>query len=199
VVQDCSKYIATRFIFENIISQFRFPRILTNDRGSHFINTKITTLTTKFLIQHDKRSPYHPQANGIVEAFHDILERELIKVCYENKEDWDDIVPTVLLDYRTTTKKLHKYTPFQLVYGKEVVVPAYFITHSIYIAQATHLKNDESIAQSIVDLQELEEARFLVYFHQSVEKARKKAWHDRHIKSNSFMQGDQVLLYDSRY
>jgi hypothetical protein len=39
-------------------------------------------------------------------------------------EDWDDRVPTILWAYRKTTKKLHKYMPFHLVYGKKVVVPA---------------------------------------------------------------------------
>lgn len=46
---------------------------------------------------------------------------------------------------------------------------------------------------------ELKEARFLADFHQIVEKTRQKAWHDCHIKRNSFAQGDLVLLYDSKY
>jgi hypothetical protein len=61
------------------------------------------------------------------------------------------------------------------------------------------MTDDESVAQRIADLQELEEARFLADFHQTVEKARHKSWHDRHIKSKIFMQGDKVLLYDIRY
>jgi transposase InsO family protein len=98
------------------------------------------------LIQHHKTSPYHPQANGTIEAFNKILERGLMKVCCANKEDWDDRVPTVLWDYRTTTNKLHKYTPFHLVYGKEVVVPAKFTTPSLYIGHVTHMSEEESIA-----------------------------------------------------
>jgi hypothetical protein len=47
---------------------------------------------------------------------------------------WDDRVPLVLCSYRKTTKKLHRYTPFQLVYEKEAVVPIEFITPSLYIA-----------------------------------------------------------------
>jgi hypothetical protein len=86
-----------------------------------------------------------------------------------------------------------------LVYGKEVVVPTEFITPSLYIAHATHMTDDESVAQRIADLQELEEAIFLADFHQTVEKARHKSWHDRHIKDKIFVQGDKVLLYDSRY
>jgi transposase InsO family protein len=199
VVQDCSTDTAARFIFENIITRFGCPRSLTSDQGAHFISSTIENLTTEFLIQHHKSNPYHPQANGTVEAFNKILERGLTKVCCTNREDWDDRVPTVLWAYRTTTKKLHRYTPFQLVYGKEAVVPAEFITPSLYIAQITHMSEEESVAQRLMELQELEETRFLADFHQSVEKERKKSWHDRHIKTKVFAQGDKVLLYDSRY
>ena len=105
-----------------------------------------------------------------MEAFNKILETGLIKVCCGNKEDWDDRVPTILWAYRTTTKKLHRYTPFQLVYGKEVVVPSEFIIPGLYIAHVTHMTDGESVAQRIANLQELEEARFLANFHQTVEK-----------------------------
>jgi len=60
VVQDCLTDIATRFIFENIITRFGCPRSLTSDQGTHFISSSIANLTTKFLIQNRKRSPYHP-------------------------------------------------------------------------------------------------------------------------------------------
>jgi transposase InsO family protein len=81
---------AARFIFENIITHFRCPRSLTNDQGTHFSRSTIETLTAKFMIQHHKRSPYHPQANKTVEAFNKILEKGLTKVSCANQEDWDD-------------------------------------------------------------------------------------------------------------
>jgi hypothetical protein len=43
---------------------------------------------------------------------------------------------------------------------------------------------------------EMEEDRILAGFHQEVQKARDKAWHDRHIKTESFKEGDLVLVYD---
>jgi hypothetical protein len=98
------------------------------------------------MIQHHKSSPYHPQAKGTVEAFNKNLERGLTKVCCANREDWDDRVPVILWAYRTTTNKLHRYTPFQLVYGREVVVPTEFITPSLYIAQVTCMTEEESVA-----------------------------------------------------
>jgi hypothetical protein len=46
---------------------------------------------------------------------------------------------------------------------------------------------------------EMEEDKILAGFHQEVQKARDKAWHDRHIKRKSFKEGDLVLLYDSKF
>jgi hypothetical protein len=69
----------------------------------------------------------------------------------------------------------------------------------MYIAQATRMIDEESVAQRLVWLQELEETRFLADFHQSVEKARQKYWHDHHIKTKVFIQGDKVLIYDIQY
>jgi hypothetical protein len=79
------------------------------------------------------------------------------------------------------------------------VVPTKFITPSLYIAHITHMSEDESVSQRLMELQELEETRFLVDFHQLVEKSRQKDWHDRHINTKVFVQGDKFLLYDSQY
>ena len=44
----------------------------------------------------------------------------------------------------------------------------------------------------------MEEDRILSGFHQQVQKARDKAWHDRHIKKKTFKEGDLVLMYDNK-
>jgi hypothetical protein len=78
----------------------------------------------------------------------------------------------MLWEYQTTTKQLNRFTPFQLVYGREVVVPTEFLTPSLFIAQASKMTKDESIASWVEELLEIEESRFLSYFHQTMEKAR---------------------------
>jgi hypothetical protein len=45
---------------------------------------------------------------------------------------------------------------------------------------------------------EMEEDRILAGFHQEVQKAMDKSWHDRHIKRKIFKEGDLVLVYDSK-
>jgi hypothetical protein len=86
-----------------------------------------------------------------------------------------------------------------LVYGREAVVPTDFINPSLCIAHVTHMIDDESFPKWVIELLALDEAQFLVDFHQTVEEAKQKAWHDKNIKTKYFTQGDQVFLYHSKY
>jgi hypothetical protein len=55
------------------------------------------------------------------------------------------------------------------------------------------------VQESLAQLVELEEDRFIVGFHQQVQKEREKGYHDRHIKKKAFNQGDMVLVYESKF
>lgn len=51
-----------------------------------------------------------------------------------------------------------------------------FIIQSLFITQATHMIEEESIEERLPELMDLEESIFIVDFHQTVEKYRQKAW-----------------------
>ena len=77
-----------------------------NDQGDQFVNQTIEAMTEEFQIEHKRSNPYHPEVNGVVEAFNEILENELTKVCNTNWEDWDLKIPAILWAYITTCKRL---------------------------------------------------------------------------------------------
>jgi transposase InsO family protein len=87
-VKDCSVETTPCFLFEQVVRRFGCPRILMSDQGTHFINSTIQEMTEEFEIHHQKSTPYHPQANGTVEAFKKILDNSLNKIGNVNKEIW---------------------------------------------------------------------------------------------------------------
>jgi hypothetical protein len=198
-VKECSETISARFIFDDIITRFGFPNILMSDQGTHFINKTIEALTEEFAVHHQKSTPYHPQANGTVEAFNKILETTLTNIYSVNRDVLDLRVPVVLWAYRTTCKKLTMQTPFKLVYGIETVVPMENLVPSLIIASFIDMDDIGVVQDRLVQLVELEEDRFIAGFHQQVQKEREKAYHDRHIKKKTFKQGELVLVYDNKF
>ena len=61
-------------------------------------------------------------------------------------------------------------TPFWLVYGKEAVMPMEYIVPSPRIAAITGMADRKALEEWLTQLEELEEERFLVGFHQQVQK-----------------------------
>ena len=61
------------------------------------------------------------------------------------------------------------------------------------------MADNDLMEDGLAQLLALEEDHFLASFHQQVQKAREKVWHDCHIKQRAFKNGYLVLMYDSKF
>jgi hypothetical protein len=114
------------FILEHIIHRFGILHTLTTDQGSSFMSLKIKLLSS---------SPYYAQANGQAESSNKTLIKLIKKKIEENPKRWHEVLSEVLWAHRISKHSATNVTPFELVYGQEVVLPVEVNLDALRIAQ----------------------------------------------------------------
>ena len=82
-LKEATARAVSKFIYQKIICEHGCLEVLQSDRETHFVNRVIEDLMKKFRIKHRLSSPYHPQTNGLVERFNQILCEKLAKLAKE--------------------------------------------------------------------------------------------------------------------
>src|SRR5204863_7425765 len=113
-----SKNVA-KFIYEEVICRHGCPKRIVMDGGAE--NMDLTKdLLEKHRIQGTVISAYHPQANGLVERGHDSITNALAKY---DKAHWIRYLPLALWADRISVRRSTGYSAFELIYGRECLLP----------------------------------------------------------------------------
>jgi putative transposase len=123
-VRDCSSTTAVKFLVEDVMLKFGIPKEIITDNGTHFISSLFSSLTKMMGCCHIKISPYHAQANGQCERFNGTFLPKVLALTNEEKTNWDDKLLPVAFSYNNTQHAVTKFTPFELMFGRECRVPA---------------------------------------------------------------------------
>ena len=152
-------------------------------------------LVAKLGLSHDSSTPYYPQANGQVEAINKVLKRMLQRMIGVHKRRWHLILSSALWAYRTSVRNATGFTPFQLVYGLEAILPIQCEISSLKLAVDLLPGTSEEEAH-LLELIQLDETHRDVALANEAHKKRVKAQFDKNVKPHDFSEGDLVLLYD---
>jgi hypothetical protein len=99
--------------------------VLLTDNGEEFLSYQVQNLLKKLGIHHSHTTPYHPQTNGRLEKFNDILTQMLAKMTAPQQQNhWDEYLPDALLAHRAHTSSSTGMSPFFLLYGREARLPS---------------------------------------------------------------------------
>ena len=139
--------------------RFGHPLEIVSDRGTHFLNDVICDITTKYLINHRKTTPYNPNANGLTERANGIIGKVLNKLVAAHKTDWDLKLPSAIHAYNTLEKRTTGRNPYFLVFGQVVVhgIELDIETHRIIVARTGD--RIEDLNTRLIAIEDLEEAR----------------------------------------
>jgi hypothetical protein len=113
----------TLFIFNQILARFGILKDIFTNHGSHLQKKMITDLTSNIGFKQEHLFPYYPQENGQVEDVNKSLKTILQRTINSSKSNWHLMLYSTLWDYRMCVKTATSFSPFQLVYGLEAVLP----------------------------------------------------------------------------
>jgi hypothetical protein len=134
-----------------------------------------------------------------VEYRNKFLESILTKTIHLNHKDWADRLPKALWAYQTMWRNTTGHTPYELVFGKQILLPIEFKIHTFHLVVELGLNLDEAQKERVMQLNELGEIRKDALQRTILVQNQRSKWHDKYIKKNHFQPRDWALLFDSKY
>lgn len=122
-LKDIEARTVARAFFDNWISRFGAPKILTTDQGAQFESKLFDALLSLIGCHRIRTTAYHPAANGLVERWHRTLKAALM--CHTER-DWSRSLSTVLLGLRNQVRLDTNASPSEYVYGTTMRIPGEF-------------------------------------------------------------------------
>jgi len=110
------------FLEENILSRFDWPQQIVTDNARDFKSMAMISFCQKYNIVLDRSTTYYPQGNALAESSNKSLINVIKKVLNENKKAWHIHLKYALWENRIGTKKSIGTSPFQMVYGTDMVL-----------------------------------------------------------------------------
>ena len=149
----------------------------------------------KYHISLGHSTTYYPQGNGLVESSNKILVNIIKKILEDNKNSWHKKLINALWDDGLTTKKSIGMSPYQLVYGMDVVFPSSMGVQVMKIIQEVQ-SDPNDIQRRIYHTIQLQQSREEVYNRTQVVQENIKKIFDKRTKADDFNLGDKVLKWD---
>ena len=172
-----------------IFSRTGIPLQLLTDQGPQFVGSLVTRLCKDLRIDQLKTTPYHPECNGMIERMHGTLGAMLTKANSQGL-DWVGQVPFALFALRLAPNRDSGFSPFQLVYGRQVRSPL-DVLHQGWVEEEFQEFNTDRWADWLGARMEV--WRDVLRERQKKAIEQRKVYHDVKTVERKLEEGDQVL------
>jgi len=113
-------------LYEHIFSHFGFPRRVHSDNERTLVTEVMNVIFVRFGVRRTTSMAHRPQGNSHIERFHRYLE-ESLTIILPRYSDWDKMIHVVLFAYRCMVQETTGYSPFFLMFGRELRMPFEFL------------------------------------------------------------------------
>lgn len=173
-----------------VFTRLGIPDEILTDQGTNFLSNLMKKVMETLQVKQIKTSPYHPQCDGMLERFHSTLKSMMRKTCKADKE-WDLYLPYTCFAFRDSVHSATGFTPFQLLFGREVRGPLSLLKQQL----TGEVTGSRTVVEYVDDLKKkLKAAWEQANENESKAKKASKDYYDQTAKARHFKVGDQVLV-----
>ena len=184
-VPDKTAETIAHLIINEIFPRFGCPLELVTDNGTENCNKVVKETLEVLNIHHVRTSYYSPQSNSRVERLHLTLHDVLAKKLIDGQDTWDLHLNQVLAAIRFNVSEATDYSPYYLLYNRDVVLPIDNLLKPRLKYQGEDLHQ--------ISLQEQHKAFMLVHGRLKKQKRRQAKYANKNCKDIQFKVGDPVF------
>lgn len=206
MICDMSKYLVTiavpdksartlaKAIFENFILIYGAMKSIRTDLGTEYKNELFKELCNLLKIEHNFSTAYHHESVGTVERNHRVFNEYIRSYIQDNIEEWDKYLRYFTFYHNTTTNTAfdNKFTPYQLVFGKEASLP-----NELNKCEIDPLYNHENYVKELK--YRMQRSNILARNSIIKHKNRNKDLYDKNAKPIDLQIGDKIFIKKEPY
>ena len=181
-----------KVLYKEIICCFGTPHSIVTARATNFLSKVMTELYKVFGIKRLSTSSFHPQTNACCERLNSFILQTLRAYCDNNQSNWADILPSIMLAYRSTpATQSTQFSPYFIMFGHEIELPI-----DVSLAQTSPEATVQSHIENILENHEIYSEIAKENIKQAQSKYKK--YHDRGAKFKvpTYQVGQRVWVYD---
>ena len=186
-----ARYVAACLV--QLFSRVGFPCEILTDQGSNFMSTLLKQVYHLLGIKSLRTTPYHPQTDGLTERFNQTIKHMLRKFVNETGSNWDQWLPYLLFAYREVPQSSTGFSPFELLYGREVRGPLTLLKE-LWEGGRGGEEPVEVVSYVLQMRERLEKMSALAEAHMADVQKRQKTWYDQTARHRIFSPGQKVLV-----
>ncbi len=186
-----AKPVATCLV--QLFSRVGFPAEILTEQGTNFMSTLLKQVYQLLGIKSLRTTPYHPQTDGLTERFNQTLKQMLRKFVSETGRDWDQWLPYLLFAYREVPQASTGFSPFELLYGRDVRGPLALL-QEMWEGNPEREESTSVVSYVLQMREQLQSMTTLAQNHLAEAREQQKTWYDSLARERNLEDGKKVLV-----
>lgn len=183
--------IAQKFV-NHIVSIFGVPMQIHSDQGQTFESDVFKEMCRILGIEKTRTTPYRPQSDGMIERANRTIENMLSAFVDENQKNWDDLIPLLMLAYRSSVHESTGVSPNEMVFGHSVILPVDLVFGRTNPEKCEYHLNSEYARNLVLKIEKIHEFAREKLHISFTNMARE---YNSKIQQNSYDPGDAVWVF----